>query len=194
MLHLSIVAFFFAFIACLQSVVLAAPVPSEAQVEKRSFSGQATYFDVGLGACGDTSVSTDYVVALASADYDDGQYCGQTVVITCSSSGTSTTATVKDKCSSCASGDLDMSEGLFDFFQGSTADGVFDITWQFSSDSSTSSSSSDSNGDSSSGSTSNSSGSTNNDNPPSDSTTSGPKQGDSSPDSTGTGSPAPTPA
>ncbi|KAF8908021.1 hypothetical protein CPB85DRAFT_1436282 [Mucidula mucida] len=183
MLHLSIIAF----IACMHSIVLAAPVHSEAQVQKRTFSGEATYFVVGLGACGDTSVSTDYVVALASADYGDGEYCDQTVVITDTSSGTSTTATVKDKCPSCASGDLDMSEGLFDFFKGSTEDGVFDITWEFSSDSSSSSSSS-----SDSNSNNNSDGTNDNSHPDSTPTTTS-KHGGANPDATGAGSPAPAP-
>lgn len=38
---------------------------------------QATWFDVGLGACGKTNVNTDFIVALPTPDYDGGANCGR---------------------------------------------------------------------------------------------------------------------
>ncbi|KIY46512.1 hypothetical protein FISHEDRAFT_47203, partial [Fistulina hepatica ATCC 64428] len=105
--------------------------PHAASVLKRqTYSGQATYFEVGLGACGWTSVDSDHIVALATPDYDGGAHCGATVSIS-DSSGTSATATVADECPSCSSGDLDMSPSLFQVFEDLSV-GVFPITWSFS--------------------------------------------------------------
>ncbi|KIY68069.1 hypothetical protein CYLTODRAFT_395906 [Cylindrobasidium torrendii FP15055 ss-10] len=113
----------------LQAVV-AVPVAASAP-SKRGLSGTATYFAVGLGACGDTNVDSDWIVALATNTYAGGSHCNQNVVITDNSSGKTATATVKDECPSCADGDLDMSQSLFEYFRGSTADGVFDMSWDF---------------------------------------------------------------
>ena len=40
-------------------------------------SAQATYFEVGEGACGWYSQDSDWVVALDSATYADGEHCGK---------------------------------------------------------------------------------------------------------------------
>jgi hypothetical protein len=37
---------------------------------------QGTWFDVGLGACGHTSVNSDFIVALPASNYDGGSHCG----------------------------------------------------------------------------------------------------------------------
>ncbi|KIY49807.1 hypothetical protein FISHEDRAFT_18796, partial [Fistulina hepatica ATCC 64428] len=88
-----------------------------------------TYYVVGLGACGWTSVSTDYVVALATEDYDSGSHCGDIVSITYD--GTTSSATVVDECEGCSSGDLDMSESLFETFT-TLSVGRFEMSWEYS--------------------------------------------------------------
>ena len=65
---------------------------------------QGTWFEVGLGACGDTSVDSDKIIAISSNIYGDGTYCDKTVSIT--ANGKTATATVKDECPSCGSGDI----------------------------------------------------------------------------------------
>ncbi|KAL1405503.1 hypothetical protein Q8F55_009139 [Vanrija albida] len=101
--------------------VLAAPV----NIQKR-FSGDATYYEVGLGACGHTNSGTEYVVAMNAAQYAGGSLCGQTVTI--SANGRSAQATVVDLCPGCAFGALDLSESLFTFFN-PTSVGRFTIDW-----------------------------------------------------------------
>lgn len=65
---------------------------------------QGTYFAVGLGACGWTNTDSDYIVALASADYGSGAHCGKTISV--SANGKTHSAQVVDKCPGCSSGDL----------------------------------------------------------------------------------------
>ena len=38
---------------------------------------QGTWFEVGLGACGDTSVDSDKIIAISHDIYDDGKYCNK---------------------------------------------------------------------------------------------------------------------
>ncbi|ESK92216.1 non-catalytic module family expn protein [Moniliophthora roreri MCA 2997] len=123
--------FAFLFLFALLSVVLSAPVPDlqPRALSKRGYSGRATYFYVGLGNCGDTNVDADIVVALATSTYNNGAHCNQQVKIT-DSKGTVQYATVKDSCSTCAEGDLDMSPSLFQLFN-SLDTGVFPMSWEF---------------------------------------------------------------
>ncbi|KAK0459581.1 RlpA-like double-psi beta-barrel-protein domain-containing protein-containing protein [Desarmillaria tabescens] len=100
---------------------------------KRYDNARWTFYDVGLGACGSTSVSSDYIVALNSEQYGSGYpgpYCFQTITMTYN--GKTTTATIMDECPGCPYGGLDLSRGLFDFFADESA-GVLYGTWTFSS-------------------------------------------------------------
>jgi expansin (peptidoglycan-binding protein) len=103
--------------------------PSDSALTRRGLSGHATWFNVGLGSCGQTSVDTDMIVALATPVAASGSHCGKQVHIT-ASDGTTAQATVMDTCPGCAAGDLDMSPALFKKFN-DLGKGVFDITWDF---------------------------------------------------------------
>ncbi|EIM85072.1 riboflavin-aldehyde forming enzyme [Stereum hirsutum FP-91666 SS1] len=97
-------------------------------LETRSKSGRGTFFAVGLGACGNTNSDSDHIVALATADYDNGAHCGKKISIT--ANGKTSTATVEDECPGCSSGDLDMSPSLFDKFANEDV-GVVKVTWKY---------------------------------------------------------------
>ncbi|KII95718.1 hypothetical protein PLICRDRAFT_170331 [Plicaturopsis crispa FD-325 SS-3] len=105
---------------------LASVFASPVEVEKRSNNGQGTWFEVGLGNCGKTSVDSDHIIALATSQYASGAHCNKKVTI--KANGITKTATVLDSCPSCASGDLDLSPSLFQEF---ASLGVLDITWSF---------------------------------------------------------------
>lgn len=103
-----------------------------------SYTGDLTWYDVGLGSCGITSSPSDAIVAVSHVIMDDADYytanpnnnplCGRKVSIT-GVSGAQYTATVVDRCVGCAEADLDLSE---DFFNTVTENGdgrVHDITW-----------------------------------------------------------------
>lgn len=87
-------------------------------VQKRAtYNGRATFYDVGLGACGWTNTASDYIVAQNSDQYGSGYpgpNCGKSISI--SYGGKTLTATIADECPTCPYGGLDMSRGLFDAF------------------------------------------------------------------------------
>ncbi|KAJ1030110.1 hypothetical protein NDA16_001023 [Ustilago loliicola] len=83
-----------------------------------TYSGRATYYAAGLGACGNYNSDSDFIVALNAAQYGNlGQrssWCGRTIAVTYN--GNTQYAQVQDACPSCPYGGLDMSEGLFKAF------------------------------------------------------------------------------
>jgi len=89
-------------------------------ISKRAdFSGAtATWYDVGLGACGKWNVASDYIVALNAGMYGGGYpgpQCFKMITITCN--GKTATAQIMDECMGCKrNGGIDMSRGLFQHF------------------------------------------------------------------------------
>jgi hypothetical protein len=64
-----------------------------------------------------SSVESDYIVALNSAQYGGGYpgpNCGRSITI--SYGGKTAVATIMDQCPSCGFGDLDLSRSLFNHF------------------------------------------------------------------------------
>ncbi|KAH9174805.1 plant expansin [Lactarius sanguifluus] len=97
---------------------------------KRFNHARFTYYDVGLGTCGHYNKPNDFIVAINSAQYSNGDYCGSTITITYG--GKSTQAVIMDECSGCPYAGLALSEGLFSFFA-STDVGVIYGEWVFGS-------------------------------------------------------------
>ncbi|KAJ8597479.1 barwin-like endoglucanase [Rhizopogon salebrosus TDB-379] len=95
-----------------------------------TYTGQGTWYEVGLGACGYDDTDSESIVAISAQIYGSGGYCNQTVYITNTDNGQTATGEVRDECESCDSGSLDMSPSLFE--QLSTLDtGVIPISWYF---------------------------------------------------------------
>jgi len=94
-------------------------------------SGTATWFEVGLGACGYTDQDSDFIVALAQPDWGNKANCNKKLQITNSKNGRVKTATVRDLCPSCPSGNLDLSPGLFVALADDLDLGVFTMTWKY---------------------------------------------------------------
>ncbi|KAI0042642.1 hypothetical protein FA95DRAFT_1575621 [Auriscalpium vulgare] len=113
----------FFFVAVFGALLSAVASP----VEKRE-SGQGTWFDTGLGACGFNNVNSDFIVALATPDYANGAHCNQMITIT--ANGKTATAQVRDECPSCSSGSIDMTPSLFQQFAGLDV-GVVHVTWNY---------------------------------------------------------------
>ena len=80
-------------------------------------SGDITYYDTGLGACGITSTDDQNVVALPyefmGTQSNGNPYCGRTIAITCDTTGKTSTATVVDKCMGCTGMSIDLSPAVF---------------------------------------------------------------------------------
>lgn len=103
-------------------------------VEKRGqgqYSGQATWFVDGLGACGKVNGPNDFIVALNTPQYGSGSpgpQCFKSITIY--AGGKSAVATIMDECPTCDYGSLDMSHGLFLHFNPISV-GEFPITWSY---------------------------------------------------------------
>lgn len=93
-----------------------------------SYSGQGTFYTVGLGSCGQTSTDSQLVAALSKNLMASGKYCGDQVKVT--SGGKSVTVKVVDTCPSCATGDIDFSPAAFEKLA-SLDVGRIDIQWSF---------------------------------------------------------------
>ncbi|OCF36537.1 hypothetical protein I316_01787 [Kwoniella heveanensis BCC8398] len=108
----------------------------DVSLEKRAtYSGRATYYAVGLGACGWHNNPSDFIVAQNSAQYGGGYpgpNCGRSITI--SYGGKQVSATIADECPTCDYGGLDLSEGLFTQFA-DTGAGVFYMSWWYNDES-----------------------------------------------------------
>ncbi|KEQ59857.1 uncharacterized protein M437DRAFT_55802 [Aureobasidium melanogenum CBS 110374] len=100
------------------------------------YSGDLTWYDVGLGACGLTSVDGDHIVAISHVIFDaystgnpnTNPLCGKYVTIT-GKDGQAYQAKVVDRCVGCAEADLDLSH---EFFNSVTSNGdgrVAGMSW-----------------------------------------------------------------
>ncbi|KAJ7694179.1 RlpA-like double-psi beta-barrel-protein domain-containing protein-containing protein, partial [Mycena rosella] len=87
-----------------------------------------TFFDTGLGACGTTNSPSDFIVALNSPQYGNGEHCYEMIVITYN--GKTAQAQIVDECPGCPWAGLDFSTGLFDYFA-SPDKGVIYGAWVF---------------------------------------------------------------
>jgi len=90
-----------------------------------------TFYDVGLGACGQYNVASDWIVALNVLQYGGGYpgpLCFQSITI--QYGGKTAQATIMDECMGCPYGGLDFSRGLFDYFA-SESEGVLYGLWWF---------------------------------------------------------------
>ncbi|KAI8384341.1 RlpA-like double-psi beta-barrel-protein domain-containing protein-containing protein [Radiomyces spectabilis] len=102
---------FFALIV-LGQICAAAPI-----LEKRSFSGDGTFYTVGMGSCGTDDSNEDMVAALnapqmgSSSNPNNNPNCGRKARV----KGPKGSVTVKivDTCPPCKKGDLDLSPAAF---------------------------------------------------------------------------------
>ncbi|KAJ7489884.1 hypothetical protein B0H11DRAFT_2229399 [Mycena galericulata] len=68
-------------------------------LRKRYDQARFTFFDTGLGACGTTNSPSDFIVALNSPQYGNGEHCYEMIQI--SYGGKSATAQIVDECPGC---------------------------------------------------------------------------------------------
>ena len=93
-----------------------------------SYSGDGTFYTVGLGSCGQTNSDTEMVAALSSSLMSSGNECGKQ--LTAKSDAGSVTVTAVDTCPSCGEGDIDFSPAAFEKL-GSLSEGRISIQWSF---------------------------------------------------------------
>ncbi|CAG8587246.1 3130_t:CDS:2 [Acaulospora morrowiae] len=106
------------------------PLPRQAG----TFNGDATFYDVGLGACGITSQNTQFVCAIPQSQFDPSPngnpnlnpHCGRQVQVTRGSK--SVVVTVVDRCVGCGFNDIDLSPTAFDQIA-DPAEGRVKVSW-----------------------------------------------------------------
>ncbi|KAH9453877.1 hypothetical protein Pst134EB_013979 [Puccinia striiformis f. sp. tritici] len=91
-----------------------------------NFAGRSTFYDPGLGACGNYNGPGDFIVALNANQFTANKWCGKKIKIFFG--GKNTIATIVDECPGCPTNGLDMSPSLFEFFASKDV-GVFYMSW-----------------------------------------------------------------
>lgn len=104
-----------------------------------SYSGDLTWYQTGMGACGCTSGQSDAIVAVSESLFDQftiagnpnlNPLCGKQVSIT-GANGQPYTATIVDRCTGCKVEDLDLSEGFFNTVTNNGDGRVHNMNWSF---------------------------------------------------------------
>ncbi|KAI0916826.1 hypothetical protein AcW2_007115 [Taiwanofungus camphoratus] len=115
------------------ATVFSTPVPNATEVlEKRiTHTGRGTWFEVGLGACGDYNVDSDAIVAISHDIYGNGGNCNQWIAITNTETGITQYGLTRDECMGCDAISLDMSPSLFESLGADLGAGVLQISWHF---------------------------------------------------------------
>jgi expansin (peptidoglycan-binding protein) len=116
------------------SVVALAAAALAAPMEKRSFSGDATYYkpSSGVNSCGTQASDSDIMAAMNVAQMANGANpnanpnCHKQISV--KGPKGSVTVTILDTCPACAHGDLDLSPAAFDKIA-DQAQGRVPVTW-----------------------------------------------------------------
>ncbi|CAG8486873.1 1255_t:CDS:2 [Ambispora gerdemannii] len=103
---------------------------------KRAFSGDGTFYNCGLSACGGTYHDSDYIAALNKPQWgnpinpNNNPICGSVARVTGPKG--SVTVTIVDLCPECLFGSLDLSPAAFNQIADQSA-GRVPISWEFTS-------------------------------------------------------------
>ncbi|KAI1332688.1 hypothetical protein F5Y16DRAFT_122894 [Xylariaceae sp. FL0255] len=112
--------------------------------QKKDWSGQITYYTVGLGSCGYDDTGLDQSSPIVAVSVDDWANWGTTATnlginepanpwcdmpISITANGKTVSARVRDQCPGCGSGSIDVSEFVFLELFGSTTSGRDAVTW-----------------------------------------------------------------
>ncbi|THH30081.1 hypothetical protein EUX98_g4101 [Antrodiella citrinella] len=105
------------------------------------FSGDGTFYETGLGACGITNVDTDFIAAIGFAAFDsypgytggnpnNNPICGKKV--TAHYQGKQVTVAITDRCAGCEiATSLDFSPSAFDQLADPAVGRIHGVTWSY---------------------------------------------------------------
>ncbi|KAG9286284.1 hypothetical protein G9A89_014270 [Geosiphon pyriformis] len=117
------------------SPTLISAIPS--LTKRGEFKGEGTYYNPGMGACGQNSGASSFIAALNRPQWGNppnpnaNPICGKQAIVT-GPKGT-TTVTIVDLCPECAFGSLDLSPAAFNQIADPSA-GRVPISWIFAGD------------------------------------------------------------
>ncbi|ROV88945.1 hypothetical protein VPNG_10199 [Cytospora leucostoma] len=99
------------------------------------YTGDITYYTLGLGACGTDNSGEDMtanIIAMSAetmgSQSNGNPMCGKKITIYNSANGKTATGTVQDKCPGCAAGSIDASQKLFEEVA-ELSQGRVEISW-----------------------------------------------------------------
>lgn len=101
---------------------------SEAKLAPQT-TGDVTYYNPGLGACGETNRDGDAVAALAASLFDAQRPCNRKIRV--SYQDRSVTVRVVDRCERCVGNDVDLSPSAFKQVIGDLALGRVKASWDW---------------------------------------------------------------
>ncbi|KAL6910119.1 expansin-like protein [Trichoderma evansii] len=113
---------------CLALTTSAAPTEAGVQAAAAQ-TGDITWYNTGLGACGHTNNDGELVVAVSHSLYDHEHPCGRKIQI--NYKGKSEVVTVVDSCGACAENDLDLSPTAFEQVIGPLDIGRVTANWDW---------------------------------------------------------------
>lgn len=106
-----------------------------------SFTGDATFYNTGMGACGVQSQDSDMIVALAAPDFDPtspggnpnkNSLCGTSILVSYKG-GPEVACKILDRCPECAHGAIDLSPAAFKAMGADANAGRVPVTWRYAS-------------------------------------------------------------
>ncbi|PTB67729.1 hypothetical protein BBK36DRAFT_1116350 [Trichoderma citrinoviride] len=92
-------------------------------------TGAITWYNTGLGACGQTNNDGELVAAVSASLYDREHPCGRKLRI--SYQGRSGVVKVVDRCAGCAENDVDLSPAAFKSIIGDLGLGRVTASWEW---------------------------------------------------------------
>lgn len=91
--------------------------------------GEITFFEPGLGACGQTHGAHDMITAVSKHRYDGHDVCGGRIRVR--GRNGDAIVTVVDRCEACAYNDLDLSPAAFQQAIGDLGIGRTEANWEW---------------------------------------------------------------
>ncbi|EIW81905.1 plant expansin [Coniophora puteana RWD-64-598 SS2] len=103
-------------------------------------TGDATWYQTGLGACGVVNKNTDFIAAVSHSLFDtypgysdgnpnDNPVCGKKINM--HYGGKSVAVEVTDRCTGCATTSLDLSPSAFQHLASESAGRLHGMTWEW---------------------------------------------------------------
>ncbi|KAG8901169.1 hypothetical protein FRB99_005502 [Tulasnella sp. 403] len=116
------------FVAALSFFAMSAPAVALPLERRGTVKGVGTWYDAGLGACGETNNNKQMIIALSHLRWKK-KLCGKWITVTDTDTRRKVKGVVKDMCPGCAKNNLDLSKGMFKKLD-KLGKGVIPIKWK----------------------------------------------------------------
>ncbi|KAI0654595.1 RlpA-like double-psi beta-barrel-protein domain-containing protein-containing protein [Cubamyces menziesii] len=123
------------------AVVLAVVSAAAVGLAQTTGTGDATFYEAGLGACGVFNTDSDFIVAIDAATFDNfpgatgnpntNPICHKSLTAT-GPDGKTVTVTVTDRCAGCAPGSIDLTPTAFQQLASLDVGRLHGVTWTLS--------------------------------------------------------------